>query len=427
MKANEYLYHKIRGLDGDSFRPKEHFTAPVGWINDPNGLVYYKGWYHLFCQYNPYGAKWGTMHWYHARSKDLLNWEDLGVALMPEHDYERSGVFSGSAIVKGDRLYLLYTGHSIDPVSKKVMESQCVAWTDDGLNFEKYDKNPVLLPADGPEGQEDANFRDPKAFERDGKYYIVVAAGVSGHGEVLLFESADLLKWDYVSSLLPQTDFMGKVTECPDFFTVDGQDYLAFSTIYGEGKPSLVNLVKGKMDWEKHKFLPESQQLSDESPDFYASQSLEGKNGERIVIPWLRSVDYTDYLADTGHVWNGMMGMPRVLTVENGELVQRPIQAGQPLDHEAVLEAGTYQVTDFSADKRLLLLGYNGRIEISQADGQFEIEVLSPVGDKKYQLPARADFEITLDNSVFEMFAGSHTLSVFTFIKDIKQAVWDKK
>lgn len=174
MKANTYLYKKIRKIDHDVLRPTFHFNAPVGWINDPNGLIYYKNYYQLYYQYNPYAPHWDSMHWGHARSKDGIHWQDMPVAMKPDHEYDKSGVFSGSAIEKGGKLYVIYTGH-VDENGKAV-ETQCVAVSDDGVDFKKYKNNPVMTIADLPGEVDESNFRDPKVFEHDGKYYCVIAA-----------------------------------------------------------------------------------------------------------------------------------------------------------------------------------------------------------------------------------------------------------
>lgn len=424
MNANQYLYQHIRSLDQDPFRPDHHFTAPVGWINDPNGLIYYKGWYHLFCQHNPYSANWDTMHWYHARSKDLKHWEDLGEALEPDQDYEtKGGVFSGSAIVKDDRLYLIYTAHHVAS-DGTIDETQCVAYSDDGLNFQKYAENPVLTAADGPSGLAAADFRDPKVFEHDGSYYLVVAGAVDGHGQILLFKSADLVKWKYVSAILKDQPYMGRMTECPDFFEIAGQAFLAFSTIYDNGHYSTVNIVKGDMNWSTGEFTPVDQELFDAGPDFYASQSFVDKDGQRIMIPWLRSVDQADFLADTGHAWNGMMGLPRQLSLIDGELVQSPITDWKEFGKE--VDNGSYQLHDFKPGKKLRLIGVNGRVEISRTQTDYQVKVVSPIYQKEYQLPAASDdLSLDFDNSCLELFAQKQTLSLFTFIYGIKQAIWE--
>lgn len=160
------------------FRPLWHFSAPSGWINDPNGFCFFKGYYHLFYQYNPNGCDWHEMHWGHARSKDLIHWEDLPIALYPDREYDSDptelsgGCFSGSALVKGDRLYVFYTGTSRHGGS--IVQAQCMAYSDGGVNFTKYEGNPIIPYPPATVG-EIANFRDPRIVERDGKYYLLVA------------------------------------------------------------------------------------------------------------------------------------------------------------------------------------------------------------------------------------------------------------
>lgn len=126
-------------------RQNYHFMAQTGWINDPNGLIYYKGRYHLFFQYNPYYGFWDYMHWGHAVSEDLVHWEYLPLALAPSESYDdhmRGGCFSGSAIEHDGKLFLMYTGTKND--GNGFEQSQCIAYSEDGIHFEKYEGNPVI-------------------------------------------------------------------------------------------------------------------------------------------------------------------------------------------------------------------------------------------------------------------------------------------
>ena len=152
--------------------------------------------------------------------------------------------------------------------------------------------------------------------------------------------------------------------------------FLAFSTIHDNGHYSTVNIVKGKMNWESGEMTPLDQQLFDAGPDFYASQSFTDKDGQRIMIPWLRSVDQADYLADTGHNWNGMMGLPRRLSLLDGQLVQSPVTEWKEFGPE--VENGSYQLIDFKR-KKLSLIGTNGRIEISRQPDRYQVAVVSPI------------------------------------------------
>ena len=161
-KANQYI-DENREKVNQLYRGAFHLLPPIGWMNDPNGFVYFRGEYHLFYQFYPYDSVWGPMHWGHAKSKDLLHWEELPVALAPSESYDKDGCFSGSAIVKDDKLYLLYTGHVDD--EEKREETQCLAVSTDGITFEKLPTNPVIH-AQHIEGIADiADFRDPKVFE----------------------------------------------------------------------------------------------------------------------------------------------------------------------------------------------------------------------------------------------------------------------
>lgn len=430
MKENSYLYQKIRQLDHDELRPLIHFTAPVGWINDPNGLIYWKNYYHLFYQYNPYAPHWDAMHWGHARSKDGLHWQDMPIAMKPDHIYDQSGVFSGSAIEKDNKLFVIYTGHVVDEKGQAT-ETQCVAMSEDGIDFKKYVNNPVMTVADLPGTTDKGNFRDPKVFEHDGKYYCVVAAALEKRGSLVLFESDDLLHWSFKSVLL-QGDDLGIMTECPDYFNIAGQDYLAFSVIFGEGQNSIVYLAKGQMNWQNFTFKLEKMSRLDDSDDFYASQSFVNKDDQRVVIPWLRSVDHVDYLEDHNHSWNGMMGIPRTLSLIDGHLIQKPIgQINQlALTNEAKISTGIYQLTnEIPIGQNLMLKGDNGEIHIWRKNkDQYVIEIHSPVFIKAVSWNTNGHkLILVIDNSSLEIFDQDKTLSIVTFVAGIKQAILQKE
>ena len=127
------------------FRPRMHFSPERGWINDPNGLIHFKGMYHLFFQFNPYSTRWGMMHWGHAVSHARIDWQVLPLALTPSEEYEldeKGGCFSGSAIEKDGRLYLFYTGSVIR--DGRTIQTQNMAFSDDGIHFEKHPGNPII-------------------------------------------------------------------------------------------------------------------------------------------------------------------------------------------------------------------------------------------------------------------------------------------
>src|SRR5581483_226994 len=144
----------------DDYRLGYHIMAPANWINDPNGLVQYKGEYHVFYQHHPYDENWGPMHWGHVKSKDLVHWEYLPIALAPTEAYEKDGCFSGSAVDDNGVLTLIYTGNIWVDREKDILDqSQCIATSTDGIHFTKEAVNPVI--AKHPE-EGSGHFRDPK-------------------------------------------------------------------------------------------------------------------------------------------------------------------------------------------------------------------------------------------------------------------------
>ncbi len=173
-------------------RPAFHLSSRTGWMNDPNGFSWYHGQYHMFYQYHPYDSNWGPMHWGHAVSKDLLHWEYLPAALAPDEHYDKDGCFSGSAIELADgRHLLMYTGVVQERQKNGELleiQTQCLA-VGDGIDYEKYEQNPVLDEKDLPEGFSRVDFRDPKILQKeDGSYCCVVGnRPADGSGQILLF------------------------------------------------------------------------------------------------------------------------------------------------------------------------------------------------------------------------------------------------
>lgn len=196
----------------DYYRPSYHFTPLYGWMNDPNGMVYKDGEYHLYFQYNPYGSKWGNMHWGHAVSKDLIHWENLDPAIARD---PVGHIFSGSSVVDKkntagfgkNAIIAIYTNNSVNHD-----EVQCIAYSNDnGRTFTKYEGNPVLTPFDGLK-----DFRDPKVFwyEKGKCWYMIVSADK----ETRFYKSKNLKKWTYVSAFGKGMGQQPCQYECPDFF-----------------------------------------------------------------------------------------------------------------------------------------------------------------------------------------------------------------
>ena len=317
-------------------RPDFHLSARVGWMNDPNGFSYYDGKYHMFYQYHPYDSHWGPMHWGHAVSEDLLHWEYLPAALAPDELCDMDGCFSGSAITLPDgRQLLMYTGVVKERQrgrEAREVQTQCLA-VGDGVDYEKYEKNPILDKKDLPEGSSRYDFRDPKMWQKeDGTYCCVVGSRpADGSGQILLYTSPDGFQWKFKSILASNNNRFGKMWECPDFFQLDGkwvlltspQDMLPQGFEYHNGNGTLCLI--GEFDEEAGTFQEQHDQSIDYGIDFYAPQTVLTPDGRRVMIGWMQNWD-TCGQRTTDVLWFGQMSLPRELSIRNGRLYQTPIR-----------------------------------------------------------------------------------------------------
>lgn len=314
------------------YYPRMNFAAPAGWINDPNGVVFYKTELHLFYQHYPYDSVHGKMHWGHAKTNDGLNWEHLDVALSPDKDYDKDGVFSGSALEKDGKLYIMYSGN-IEYEAGKIKQTQNIAISEDGIHFEKYDKNPVIDHSNIPEGTSKYDFRDPKVFVKDNKYYAVIGSKTENErGQVLLYESADMLEWEFTSIVLPPNKYLGDMVECPDLITFDEKDFFLLSAMNytdaetGEFFPHVSWIIEGKMNWVDYVFDIFSIRKMDDGFDFYAPQTalISENPSTYVAIAWQQAWNRTLPSHDENHNWAGQMTLPRKLILKEGELLQTP-------------------------------------------------------------------------------------------------------
>ncbi|MGM9814154.1 MAG: glycoside hydrolase family 32 protein [Candidatus Enteromonas sp.] len=306
-----------------SYRPQHHISATSGWINDPNGFCYFKGQYHLFAQHNPHGLVWGPMHWLHFVSEDLVNFEEVGLALEPGLDYDRDfGCFSGSAVVLGDTLYLYYTG-----VNEGV-QTQCVATSKDGFHFEKFAGNPVIDQKDLPEGYSTFDFRDPKVFQKDGGLYLLVSCRHDeGYSSVLLYKADDPFRFHFVGIVDSFEDLMARskdakgnpvpgVAECPDILFFGDEVALIVSLQFKAPQGNSFQNVHsvayafGKLDLETGKFTASTPyQELDHGFDVYATQTLQ-KDGKNYLVYWENMWDDATY-PDTKEGYCGVLSAIR--------------------------------------------------------------------------------------------------------------------
>ena len=260
---------------------KYHFVYRKGWLGNPCGLVLFKNRYHLFFQCNPESPRFGPMHWGHAVSDDLIDWEELPAALSPETPYEDGyGCRGGSAIEADGKLWLFYNS-----VSQDNTETVSVAWSEDGINFTRCGENPILkAPFEGT----NVKFRDPFVFRYGGSYRMTVGAGSANIAKVLLYESHDLVSWEYKNELLSDSRY-GSVIESPELFEVDGR--WVFMIQSEKHLPTKVLFAGGEFDGERFIFDDEFDPFFpvETGDEFLNPITFSDKDGRRILISWLFS------------------------------------------------------------------------------------------------------------------------------------------
>ena len=315
-----------------SERPRYHVTGLVGWINDPNGFCEHDGFYHLFFQYHPYSVKWGPMHWGHARSRDFITWEYLPAALAPDEEYDRDGCYSGSAITIDDgRHLLIYTAvkKEDNDGTTREFQQQAIA-VGDGINYTKSSANPVIGTSMIPQGNSTSDFRDPKVFRENGRYYAVIGSrDKDGFGEALLYESPDCINWQFVTIVDKSGGAFGRMWECPDYFQLGGKRILMASPQELTGDegfyPGSISVFFIGDAGDDLSLKREAIQLIDEGPDFYAPQTMLSGDGRRIMIGWMQNWETCD-LQSAGRKIFGQMSVPRELEYKNGRVYQNPVR-----------------------------------------------------------------------------------------------------
>lgn len=361
-KAQREIDSKKAIVNKGTMRQRYHFMAQSGWLNDPNGLIYFRGKYHFFFQHNPYNGFWDSMHWGHAISDDVLHWEYLPLALAPSEDYDnhlRGGCFSGSAIEHDGKLFLMYTGTTNR--GNGYEQTQCIAYSEDGIRFEKYAGNPVVT---APQGVPTDLFRDPKVWKYEDTFYMVCGASRDGKGQALLYQSQDMFHWTFFNVLAESRGEWGYMWECPDFFQIDNKYVLTFSPM-GSGEHTSVYLV-GDFDYKTGRFHDFANHEIDWGFDYYAPQSFLAPDGRRIMVSWSNEWEWMPSWKDWGPTyregWCGSFNIPReVRLMENGTLQFLPIA-----EVETMRE---------NPQKRDMLVVTKTETELSAGDGvSFEIK-----------------------------------------------------
>lgn len=334
-KANRSIQAVKEIVKDGIYRQQYHLMPQAYWMNDPNGFLYFKGKYHMYYQCNPYSTVWANMHWGHATSDDLINWEHQPIAIAPSEFYDdniKGGVWSGTSLIHDNKMFVLYTACTTD--GDKVSQKQCLAWSEDGYNFVKYADNPVL---EAPDELDSADFRDPKVWKHENTFYCIVGTKKSGEACLAIFQSDDLIHWEYKGIFFEGYGMFGEMWECPDFFQLDEKYVIQFCPL-NMGKEKSICLV-GDFDYKTLKFTCDKVCESDAGFDFYAPQTVLSPDGRRIMIGYQNSWFWMPWFQDFGlsqlENWCSCMSLPRVLKFDHeGNLRFLPIKEVETLREE---------------------------------------------------------------------------------------------
>lgn len=436
-------------------KPQYHFTAPCHWINDPNGLIYYKGYYHIFYQHFPYACHWGTMHWGHAITKDFITYQHLPIALYPSKDYDRNGCFSGSAIEVDGKMYLYYTAvrylqenpdyYHIRTGKEDACASQAMLVSDDGLTFDNQHNKKQIIPVIKEAYRGDVyDTRDPKVWKKkDGKYAMIVGTKKPLEndycGKVLFYESDDAKHFYYKNSYHAE---IGTMWECPDLFQIDDQYVMIFSPENIDMPPKpCSNAQYMFIDFDENALMIKDHsapQYLDYGLDFYAPQTFLSKDQKRYMLAWLRM-----RVPAEGENWVGMMIMPRELSCHDGCLYQRvlpqidelftlpgEIDFVQPFKLVASLQKNSVMnLGGFNIEIKDDCLHVNREAVSIQAEKVCN-DVYSPVLNGKYDIVLYYDhhvFEIFINDGRYVMSQLVYTLNDSIEIKNTEVQVYVSK
>lgn len=320
MIANHLFSQKVYH---EKYRPQFHFTPFNNWCNDPNGLVYYNGQYHLFYQYNPFGNQWGHMSWGHAVSKDLLYWTHLVPAIKEENGVM---IFSGSAIIDSNNsagfgknaMIAIYTGHT------DTLQTQNIAYSiNEGKTFQKYIHNPVL-------NLHQKDFRDPNVFWYEKNKRWIMSVSHPNEHQIEFYQSSNLKNWVSLSKFGPTGDISG-VWECPDLMQVPVEGTHQKKWVLFISQNSTMQYFVGEFNGQY--FINENNTPTilkqDDGLDYYAAISYhQSPYKNPITIGWLNNWNYANNIPTTP--WKGIMSLPRSLSLKKSKdnyiLIQQPIQ-----------------------------------------------------------------------------------------------------
>ncbi|CUM99815.1 MULTISPECIES: glycoside hydrolase family 32 protein [Turicibacter] len=443
--TTEELVQLLEKSKDDNWKPIYHIHPEFGLLNDPNGLAYFNGYYHLFHQWYPFGTTHGMKHWAHLKSKNLVEWTREEVALIPTEDYEAHGAYSGTAIEINNQLYLYYTGNiKLDKFNRSA--NQCLAIMDDKGNIQKHPSNALIEGV--PQGYT-GHVRDPKVFKKNGQYYMILGAQrLDETGTFIMYQSPDGVDWSFLGELTLKNfnQNLGYMWECPDFAEIDGKDLLIFSPqgveVQGEKYKNLFNVtyVIGKLDLDQLIFEVESFDEFERGFDFYATQTFKGKENQTLLLAWAGLGEF-EYPTDI-FGWAHCLTFPREIRIKDNKVIQIPAKELELLRLNKVSEAGqcqgfsllendtnTYELNmiltpndanifginlSVSKEERLVL-EFNQKnqtvtLDRSELKHQF-VEEFGTYRQAELKIGEKIEIKVLMDNSIVEIFINNGELA----------------
>jgi fructan beta-fructosidase len=406
------IAHPTGEFRNEKYRPQFHFTPDRNWMNDPNGLVYYKGKYHLFFQHNPQANVWGNMSWGHATSTDLYDWHEEPVAI---DCTPTSGIFSGSAVVDINNtsgfgttdnppIVAIYTEHQNDESN----QSQCLAFSvDEGATFTKYEDNPVLdINA--------KNFRDPKVQWIDNQWIMTVA--LANDYKISFYSSPDLKSWTHLSDFGPAAE-IGGVWECPDLIQFDNKWVLLVSL-----NPGGYQVGSGTQyfigQWNGKEFIADDLQTRwlDYGRDNYAGVTFSNApDDKKIFLGWMSNWHYAGKVPT--NPWRSAMTLPRELSLQGDRITQTPVvhPNGFP-EVSFTTQDGAIRIHE--SNERYVEIGVRNQklyVDTSHAWNDLDAPTLQEIAIEKGEI----DIRVIVDRGSVEVFAagGAIVLTNLVFVE----------
>ncbi len=403
-KAARAIQKSITKAQSDPHRPRYHFLPPANWMSDPNGTIYHNGEYHLFYQFNPAKSKWGNLHWGHAKSKDLVHWEHLPIALAPNGFPGELHCYSGCCIVADDGSpTIFYTSMNVKsrlPGAKRFSQQWMAIGNPDLVTWEKHAANPILSEAIHGE-QIPQHWRDPYIWKEDNRWLMVLCGQFprESYGSVFLYQSENLKDWKYINRLVQGTKTQGKGWECPNYFRL-GEKYVLVLSPYG---PVIYSV--GDFDGKQHH--SDRWSIFDHGKNFYATNTYIDDQGRTILVGWVKA---------KGNGWAGCLSLPREVNLnDDNQLTVKPIPELEKLrqshqEYKRKLEA----VTENAGTAPI----YGERVEIKAVfqmqeaesfgfkliDDEFEHELAFDFQTHRLQLgDDYADLQFTRDSDQIEL------------------------